>query len=139
MPARLAPYTGVYGISFVFAMMGTAVALVALRRPRIELAPLAVLLLLVLLPKLPEAQRGTETAVLVQPNASETAAWTPQWVADMRERMQSLSLRAALAPGAPPPEFIVWPEAPLPQYYDGDAAFRDAVNGLARRTGAYLI
>ena len=33
MPARLAPYTGVYGISFVFAMMGTAVALVALRRP----------------------------------------------------------------------------------------------------------
>ncbi|HEX8984018.1 MAG TPA: apolipoprotein N-acyltransferase [Bryobacteraceae bacterium] len=139
MAARLAPYTGVYGISFVFAMMAAAIALLALRRPRIELAPLAVLLLLALLPKLPEARRGDETAVLVQPNASETAAWTPEWVAGMRERMQSLSLRAALAPGAPPPALIVWPEAPLPQYYDGDPAFRDAVNGLARRTGAYLI
>ncbi|HVX67985.1 MAG TPA: apolipoprotein N-acyltransferase, partial [Bryobacteraceae bacterium] len=138
-PARLAPFTGVYGISFIFAMMGCAVALLALRRSRLELVPLAALLLLALVPKLPEAQRGTETAVLVQPNLSESAQWTPQWVSQMRNRLASLSLRCALAPGAPAPSLIVWPEAPLPSYYDRDPEFREFVNGLARHTGANLI
>src|ERR1035438_2008906 len=36
-PMRLAPYTGVYGLSFVFVMMAVALALAALRRPRVEL------------------------------------------------------------------------------------------------------
>jgi apolipoprotein N-acyltransferase len=139
MLSRLAPFTGVYGLSFAFAMMAVAVALVALRRPRVELAPLAVLLLLAALPKLPEPQRGTEAAVLVQPNISETAEWTPEWVARMRDRLETLSLRAALTPDAPPPALIVWPEAPLPSYYDRDPVFREEVNGLARRTGAHLI
>ncbi len=38
VPMRLAPITGVYGLSFVFAMLGCAVALVLLRRPRREIA-----------------------------------------------------------------------------------------------------
>jgi apolipoprotein N-acyltransferase len=138
VPARLAPITGVYGISFAFAMMGTAVALVALRRPRIELAPLLVLLLVAALPRLPDPERGTETAVLVQPDISETADWTPAWVDQMHRRMLTLSLRAALS--APkPPQLIVWPEAPLPLYYYRDAAFRSELEALARRTGAYLL
>ncbi len=137
--ARLAPLTGVYGISFVFAMMGTAVALVALRRRRLELAPLAALLLLALLPKPPEAARGTDAAVLVQPDVSESATWTPEWVADMRNRLAALTLQSALRSDAVPPSLIVWPEAPLPQYYERDEPFRDEVNGLARRTRTYLI
>ena len=36
-PMRLAPITGVYGLSFVFAMLGCAVALLLVRRPRREL------------------------------------------------------------------------------------------------------
>jgi apolipoprotein N-acyltransferase len=159
--ARLAPYTGVYGISFAFAMMATAVALVALRRPRIELAPLGALLLLALLPQLPRAQRPTEAAVLVQPDIPETAAWTPQWVEEMRNRMLALSIRSLgdtpafdrkpNIPGSQPgvsqdsstarraPRLMVWPEAPLPLYYYQDAAFRTEVDDLARRTGAYLL
>ncbi len=137
--SRLAPYTGVYGISFAFAMMATAVALVVLRRPRVELAPLAALLLLALLPQLPQAQRPTEAAVLVQPNIPETASWTPQWVGEMRNRMLALSVRASLASPLEAPRLIVWPEAPLPLYYYQDAAFRTEVNGLARRSGSYLL
>jgi apolipoprotein N-acyltransferase len=136
--ARLAPYTGVYGLSFAFAMMGTAVALLALRRPRVELAPLAALLLLAFLPHLPEPQRGAEPAVLVQPNISETAAWTPQWVEQTRQRIDALTFRAALE-SPQPPALIVWPEAPMPSYYYQDPVFRNEVNGVARRASAYLI
>ena len=139
IPARLAPFTGVYGISFAFAMMGTGLALVALRRPRMELAPLAALLLLPLLPQLPATQRPDEAAVLIQPNISESAAWTPQWVADMRERMLALSLQASLAVPKQPSSLIVWPEAPLPLYYYQDAAVRAEIGALARRSGAYLL
>ena len=119
-------------------MMGTAVALVALRRPRIELAPLLVLLLAAALPPLPEAQRGNQTAVLVQPDISESAEWTPAWVDRMHQRMLSLSLRAALSTPERP-KLIIWPEAPLPLYYYRDAAFRSELQDLARRTNAYLL
>ena len=37
LPMRLAPFTGVYGLSFVFALFGTAIAWIALRRPRMAL------------------------------------------------------------------------------------------------------
>ena len=73
VPLRLAPFTGVYGLSFVFAMLATALALALLRRPRRELAWLLALPLLFLLPALPRSRdAGDERAVLVQPNISET-------------------------------------------------------------------
>ena len=38
VPMRLAPYTGVYGLSFVFVMLASALAVAFLRRPRWQLA-----------------------------------------------------------------------------------------------------
>ena len=57
-------------------MMAAALALRLLGRPRKELAWMAALLLLFLLPPLPDAQPGRETALLVQPDLSETEDWT---------------------------------------------------------------
>jgi apolipoprotein N-acyltransferase len=139
VPARLAPYTGVYGISFVFALIATVLALLVLRRPRLHLAPLLALPLIALAPALPRAQRGTETAVLVQPNISETAAWTTQWVNAMQERLAALTYGAAFADPNEMPWLIVWPEAPLPVYYYEDSDARAWADGVARRTRAYLI
>jgi len=136
-PLRAAPYAGVYGVSFVFATMGTALALALLRRPRRELAPAALLGVLYLLPALPPAQPGAETAVLVQPNISESAEWTRAWTARQHERLAFLSEQTARA--GLPPRLIVWPEVPAPVYYDEDARFRETVNDLARRTGAWLL
>ena len=51
--ARLAPFTGVYGLSFAFALMNVALASVLLRQPRKRLLWLAPLPLLYLLPSLP--------------------------------------------------------------------------------------
>jgi apolipoprotein N-acyltransferase len=139
VPARLAPWTGVYGISFAFALAGTALALAVLRRPRLELAPLLALPLIVLLPALPPPQPGTETALLVQPNVSEKADWTFKWVLAMQDRLEALTMKAALADPAVPPRLIVWPEAPLPNYYYDDPDTRDWVDRVARRAGTYLI
>jgi len=135
--ARLAPWTSVYGISFAFALAATALALVALRRPRIELAPLVALLAVALLPALPAPQAGTESAVLVQPNVSETADWTLPWVRAMQVRLDALTYSAAYAD--PRPGLIVWPEAPMPIYYYEDPETAAWVNDAARRAGAYLI
>ena len=55
IPMRLAPYTGVYGLSFVFALMAAALAMAVMRRPRVELLWLAPILLLMLLPQMPPA------------------------------------------------------------------------------------
>jgi apolipoprotein N-acyltransferase len=137
VPMRLAPWTGVWGLSFVFAMTGTALALFALRRPRKQLFPILFLLLPLALPKLPEPEHGTKTAVLVQPNISEDADWTPDWVADMHRRLESLSTGAvAQNEGA---KLLVWPEAPAPMYYYESAGFREQVDDLARATKTFLI
>ena len=61
VPMRLAPYLGVYGLSFVFAMFGCAVALVILQRPRRELAWLLALPLLLLLPAAPAPETAIST------------------------------------------------------------------------------
>jgi apolipoprotein N-acyltransferase len=82
---RLAPFTGVYGISFVFALMSAAMAGVVLRRRRVELLWLVPVLLLPLLPAMPPAERGRETALLTQPNLSETEQWTSQSVERMKQ------------------------------------------------------
>ncbi len=132
VPLRLAPYTGVYGVSFVFAMTGTALALVALRRDRRELAWLLALFLLYLLPELPPAARGTERAVLIQPNLPETVRWTWQSLAKARVEVGALSLQTALRGDGTPPRLMVWPEVPAPLSFDEDREFREQATRLAR-------
>src|SRR5579862_5577053 len=61
---RLAPVTGVYGLSFAFAMIACAAALVILRRPRVQVAALAVLPPLFFLPGAPLPENGTAHAIV---------------------------------------------------------------------------
>jgi apolipoprotein N-acyltransferase len=139
IPMRLAPFTGVYGLSFVFALMAAALALAAIGRPRVQLLWLAPILLLTLLPALPPAQRGRETALLVQPNISETEQWTAASVDAMQRRQVMLSLRGALSEPGQPPSIIVWPEVPAPLYYFEDAVLRGYVDNLARAAKAHVL
>jgi apolipoprotein N-acyltransferase len=138
LPMRLAPLTGVYGLSFLFMMMATAVALVCLQRRRIQLLWLAPILLLPLLPALPRADRGRDTALLVQPNISETEDWTMEKIQRTKRDLATLSLKAALIE-SPQPSLIVWPEAPAPFYYFDDETFRNYINSLARATNASVL
>ncbi|MEO8130139.1 MAG: apolipoprotein N-acyltransferase [Bryobacteraceae bacterium] len=134
IPLRLAPITGVYGISFLFALMSVAIAMIALRRTRRDLLWILMLPVLYLLPALPEAGRPDESAVTLQPNLDEEKEWQEQEVREMQRRLEYLSLQNALASGEPSPQLILWPEVPAPLYYDRDAQFRERMNSLARLT-----
>lgn len=139
LPMRLAPYTSVYGLSFVFMTMATAMALAMLRRPRLHLLWLLPLPFLIFLLPLPDARRGRDTAVLVQPNISEDAQWTAESVDRMQRNLVALSLRAVLTGGAEHPALVVWPEVPAPLYYDEDPRFRGYVTDLARVANTNLL
>jgi apolipoprotein N-acyltransferase len=128
---RLAPFTGVYGLSFVFAMLAGAVALVILRRPRLELAWLAPLLVLPALPALPAPMRATESVEVVQPNIDTEAEWTVESLSQLEQHL------AALSRGSGSP-LIVWPEAPAP-FYPSSPDFRQFIAAVARGSHADLL
>ena len=86
VPMRLAPITGVYGLSFVFAMLGCAVAGIALQRPRRELAWLVPIPLLLVLPAPPRPAAPTERALVVQPNIDTEMNWTTDTLRETEEK-----------------------------------------------------
>lgn len=139
VPMRLAPYTGVYGLSFLFAVMSATLALAALRRPRRELLWLALVPLVLLLPRMPGAERGDQTALLIQPNLSEDAEYNTQSIDDLEQHLVELSLRGVLADIANRPSIVVWPEVPAPLYYEEDPQLRKYVTDLTQATHAYLL
>lgn len=98
LPLRLAPFVGVYGLSFVFATMSVAVAQIILKRPRRELVWLAMLLLPLALPPTPAPQTGDESAVVVQPNLNEEQDWSPVTADLMHRHLIELSTTEALLP-----------------------------------------
>lgn len=114
LPLRLAPVTGVWGISFLFALSAAALALAILRRPR-HLLWLAAWPALWLLPPLPAATSAPHTAVMVQPNVDENQQFTERSYAQLRERLAGLSLAPLLGH---PAELVVWPEIPAPLVED---------------------
>jgi apolipoprotein N-acyltransferase len=132
LPMRLAPVTGVYGLSFLFAMMGTAVALIALRRPRQQLWPLLIASVVLLLPSLPEPEVPKLSAVSIQPNIPERDDWSTGMVLDFHRRLEWLTIESALDRSQGGVRLVVWPEVPAPVYYFTDTALRDRVNNMAR-------
>lgn len=130
LPMRLVPFTGVYGLSFLFALFGTAITWIALRRPRRPLIGLAFLIWLALLPALPFPSEPNRAAVTVQPNVAERNDWTQEQAADLHKRLEVLTLQASVA--EPKPDFALWPEMPAPVYYFEDPALRDRIHNLAR-------
>jgi apolipoprotein N-acyltransferase len=128
---RLAPITGVWGLSFALAMISCAIALAVLRRPLTHYTWLAAFAMLPLLPELPPPHAGTERVRVVQPNIDTEAEWTPETMALLEQRMVLLS-EPANAP------LIVWPEAPAP-FYPAEESFRKYVGDLARDARAPIL
>lgn len=139
VPMRLAPITGVHGLSFVFMMMATACAFVTLRRPRWQALWLLPLALLPLLPELPPPAEPEEEAAVVQPNVDEEAVWTREAANALHQRMVLLSLQTFYEKGRVRPALIVWPETPAPLYFDEDPQFRRHVVSLAMSSGSHVL
>jgi len=129
----------VYGLSFAFVMLNAAVALVALRRPRRELAWLGALAALYVLPELPRTEPPAQSAVVVQPNVADSNDWSGEKTEALHDRLVRRSLESALLPGAAPADLIAWPEMPAPLYIDRDLDFRDRLVRLARAANASVL
>lgn len=131
VPLRVAPFVGVYGVSFVFAMLAAALACVLLGYSRIRLIPLLVLPLLWLLPAIPENIPARDEALLIQPNIDPTTEWTSIVQQKTEEQLTLIS-------DALPARLIIWPELPAPFYYYSDPAFRAAATEIAKQHGYFL-
>ncbi len=131
LPLRLAPYVGVYGISFVLAMLSVAAACAILRQPRLRLAPLFVLPLLWLLPAIPQGTPTDQSALIIQPNIDPSTQWTAL------ERMNAQNRLSLLSSILPAP-LVIWPELPAPLYYYEDRDFHQAAINIARH-GSYFL
>jgi apolipoprotein N-acyltransferase len=137
VPLRLAPITGVYGLSFLFAVMATATALAVLRRHRLQLAPLLLILVPLDFPALPDVQRGPASALLVQPNIPDDQVWNP---ASFDETIQQLGLLSTFADNEPSrqPDVLVWPEVPAP-FYENTPAIVEAARRAGRNGHTYFL
>jgi apolipoprotein N-acyltransferase len=136
LPLRVAPFAGVYGISFLFAMMSAVVAFLILRRGRKHLYWLAAIPALLLLPDLPARENPSETALLVQPNMPAEQQWTPVTAGAERDHLIMESLENA-ARGSE--QMVIWPESPGPLYYYGDPTFHRETEHLAQAAHAYFL
>lgn len=136
---RLAPWTGIYGPSLVFALVNATVAVAVIRRspgPCVWLLPLIGVLLL---PPLPPQGGGSETARLVQPNVHPDVLKT-NWLAENGTRHLARMLEMSTAPaGLERPSLIVWPEYPVPAFYFDDPQSRAFHERVAREVGATFI
>jgi apolipoprotein N-acyltransferase len=136
LAARLAPFFGVYAISFVFTLTAATVAMIILRRGRGQLLWLALVPVLLVLPELPPPHAPLETAIVLQPNMPEEAQWTLTSAGQARDRLIELSLEAAMRAK---PQLVIWPEVPGPLYYYRDQRFHEEATDLARVTHAHFL
>ena len=165
---RLAPWTGVYGISFVLAGVNALLAAGLVLKPggarfsaRLYCGSLGVMIVVVgaagLLLKTPLTPAET-IAVLVQPNLNVDTddVWVgPEWDRHIGqfELLGAESCKSFVAgmpeTGVPvtmpkcvvppsPPSLIVWPESPAP-FHDADARFRSAMASVALADKAPMI
>ena len=136
---RLAPWTGVYGPSIVFALVNAGVAVAILRRSARPLLALVPLLCLFVLPPLPPAERGEQTARLLQPNVHPDLVKTG-WLAKngTTHLANMLEMSKARLPGERP-SLVVWPEYPVSAYYFDDDASRAFLERVARESGAAFV
>lgn len=143
----LAPYTGVYGLSFAVALGGVALAdaLVARRRgrpvPRRAWAAFAAIALLhgagaLDLAREPgDAELPRLRVAVAQGNIDQGVKWSPEWADRTLAIYEDLTRRAA-GEGA---HVVLWPETAVPGSPDAMPELADRLAALARETRTALV
>lgn len=140
--AGLAPYLGVFGVSWAVVLSAGLLLLLltaATRRQRIIWSGLIGLLWMGAwgLGKIAWVEPVGEPlrVSLVQGNLSQDQKWLPQQLQKTLTRYADLS--AAVAPAS---DLIIWPETAIPVFYEEVQAFVAALQDQARASGAdYLV
>src|SRR3954468_14170392 len=142
---RIATITGVYGLSFVIALVNTVLALGFLlpRDRRMTVALVGVLGVVALESGAAVAYppvHPDRLAQLVQVNLPiNITNWSPTFYDLTIARLVQLSgSGAAAAPPGSNPALIIWPESPAP-FFTSDPKFQHWMAALAQDSHAYLI
>jgi apolipoprotein N-acyltransferase len=136
---QLASVTGIHGLTLL-TMLGLALPVTAWHaRRRLLALPLALAILplaVLLLPTLEERETpvpATDAPLrlrLVQPNATQSLKWDPDWAPIFYQRL--LDLTAASGPEAQPPDLVIWPETAVPYDLEGSPGLRENIADAAR-------
>ena len=141
--ARIATFSGVYGVSFAIALVNAAFAAAFLAPREGQRTMLAAALAAAVILQLgvfiqPPPVPATRSMLLVQQDIPILdGAWDSEFYA---RTLQDLVRVSAEHGSAPPgsPGLIVWPESPAP-FFTGDPLFRSQLALLAQRTNSYII
>lgn len=141
--ARIARFTGVYGISFEIMIVNTAFAAALLlhrkRRASLLIAASGAALVLQIARWTPIPAIPTDrSAILVQENVPilENSDWTRQYYEATFSDLTNLSLHPPGAQGHA--DLIVWPESPAP-FYSNDPGFRNGLARIATTTQSWVV
>jgi apolipoprotein N-acyltransferase len=142
----LAPFTGVFGLSFAVALGGLALAELgaahSARRPLPRRALAAGLALVALhgagaleAARDPGPAAGTLRVGIVQGNIDQGIKWDPEWAERTLSIYEELT-RRAVGEGA---RVVLWPETAVPGSPDGVPGLADRLAALARETRTTLV
>jgi len=143
--ARIARFTGAYGVSFEIVVVNAAFAagliLRGRRRRRLLLAATAAAFVLQTSLWIPMPEPPSDhDALLVQENIPvlDSSDWNRQYFDDTLADLTRLSLSPPNSQRLRHPELIVWPESPAP-FYTGDPLFRAAISHLASTSQSWVL
>ena len=134
----LAPWAGVYALSFAAGLGGAALAAAharAWRSAALGAALLAALHVAGAALHAPPATEGSITVAVLQGNIDQGAKWSPEWAERTLVIYEDLT-RTAASRGA---ELVVWPETAVPGSPDADPDLQRRLEELARTSGATLV
>jgi apolipoprotein N-acyltransferase len=142
--AQLAAVTGVFGLSWLVAMVSSAAAHAVLARDARRWLPLAASLAVVAAVASAGQWRVSDDRLtgagrvlhvgLIQGNVRQDDKWEPALAAEILSRYLRLS-RQAIAQGA---QLVIWPESATPFYYGPDPE-TETVRALARESGVSML
>jgi len=141
--ARLARWTGIYGLSYLTIALPVAILWPFLKPSRTANLHLIIVLAMILafaaapVDDLPPAN---QRAFLVQTNVPQSVAfesWDSKSQEPLFSRLDSLTLSAV--PEQKTPALVVWPEMPAHFYFHDDGFTRPYVERLARQTNSIFL
>lgn len=135
-PLRLAPLVGVYGLSFLFALISAVLTAVLLRQGRRQWLWLAPFGLLFAVPPLRPEPAAVQHAVAAQVAVADETDWSYAAKEKLVSQLALLTLSEALDPTKLRPGVLLWPEAPAPFYFYEDPSFRRQTAEIARLASA---
>lgn len=143
--AQVASLVGVYGLSWLLAMLHACFALVALSSGRTRMSAAVGALAIVTGPSVWGSARINEGHLvrdgaalkvgLIQANIPQEQKWDPSRGPAIFDRYMTMT-RQAVSQGA---QFVLWPESATPFFYEEDPDGADAIRKLVRESGTPLL